>query len=66
MLFRSEGRAPFTFSDHVYVETIKRLTPPDGAVTIDSDPLVLLRPEGAWDRPGVLDRSATRPASNPH
>jgi predicted GNAT family N-acyltransferase len=61
-----EGRAPFTFSDHVYVETIKRLTPPDGAVTIDSDPLVLLRPEGAWDRPGVLDRSATRPASNPH
>jgi predicted GNAT family N-acyltransferase len=61
-----EGRAPFTFSDHEYVETIKELTPPDDAVTIDSDPLVMLRPEGAWDRPGVLDRSAARPATNPH
>jgi len=61
-----EGRAPFTFSDHEYVETIRELTPPDDAVTIDSDPLVVLRPEGAWDRPGVLDRSAARPATNPH
>ena len=60
------GRAPFTFSDHEYVETIRELTPPDDAVTIDSDPLVVLRPERAWDRPGVLDRSAARPATNPH
>jgi hypothetical protein len=22
----------------------------------------VIRPEGDWDRPGVLDRSATRPA----
>jgi predicted GNAT family N-acyltransferase len=60
------GRAPFTFSDHEYVETIKHLTPPHDAVSIDSDPMVLLRPEGAWDRPGVLDRSTDRPATNPH
>lgn len=60
------GRPSFTFSDHEYVETIRELTPPDDAVTIDSDPLVLLRPEGAWDRPGVLDHSARRPATNPH
>ena len=60
------GRARFKFSDHEYVETIRELTPPDDAVTIDSDPLTILRPEGAWDRPGVLDRSAARPASNPH
>ena len=60
------GRRPFTFSDHEYVETIRELTPPEDAVTIDSDPLVVLRPEGAWDRPGVLDRSAARPATNPH
>jgi hypothetical protein len=60
-----EGRAPFVFSDHEYVETIKELTPPDDAITIDSDPLVVLRPEGQWDRPGVLDRSAARPATNP-
>jgi len=60
------GRKPFTFSDHEYVETIRELTPPEDAVTIDSDPMVLLRPEGAWDRPGVLDRSAARAATNPH
>ncbi|HEY1427495.1 MAG TPA: GNAT family N-acetyltransferase [Caulobacteraceae bacterium] len=60
------GRQRFTFSDHEYVETIRELSPPDDAVTIDSDPLMVLRPEGAWDRPGVLDRSAARPATNPH
>jgi predicted GNAT family N-acyltransferase len=59
-------RPSFTFSDHEYVETIRELTPPHDAVTIDSDPLVVLRPEGAWDRPGVLDQSACRPATNPH
>jgi predicted GNAT family N-acyltransferase len=59
------GRAKFKFSDHEYVETIRELTPPADAVTIDSDPLTILRPEGAWDRPGVLDRSAARPATNP-
>lgn len=61
-----EGRPRFTFSDHEYVETIRELQPPPSAVTMDSDPMVLLRPEGAWDRPGVLDHSAQRPATNPH
>jgi predicted GNAT family N-acyltransferase len=61
-----KGRERFTFSDHEYVETIRALSPPEDAINIDSDPLVLLRPEGAWDRPGVLDRSAARPALNPH
>jgi predicted GNAT family N-acyltransferase len=61
-----KNRPSFTFSDHEYVETERDLEPPEGAVSMDSDPLVLLRPEGAWDRPGVLDRSAHRPATNPH
>jgi len=61
-----EGRPGFTFSDHEYVETIRELNPPEDAIGIDSDPMVLLRPEGAWDRPGVLDRSQERPATNPH
>ena len=42
------------------------LAPAPDALTIDSDPMMILRPEGAWDRPGILDRSAARPASNPH
>ena len=60
------GRPRFVVSDHEYVEVERRLTPTPDAITIDSDPLVMLRPEGAWDLPGVLDRSTDRPASNPH
>ena len=54
------GRSPFSFSNFDYVEMEFDLAPPADAITIDSDPLVLLRPEGDWDRPGVLDRSMIR------
>jgi predicted GNAT family N-acyltransferase len=59
-------RPTFTFSDHEYVETVRELEPPPDAISFDSDPYLLLRPEGEWDRPGVLDRSRQRPATNPH
>jgi predicted GNAT family N-acyltransferase len=61
-----KDRPTFKFSDHEYVETMRELEPPPDAISIDSDPMVLLRPEGAWDNPGVLDRSTHRPATNPH
>jgi predicted GNAT family N-acyltransferase len=54
------GRQPFVFSDYEYIEMEFDLTPPADAITIDSDPLVLIRPEGEWGRPGVLDRSVQR------
>jgi predicted GNAT family N-acyltransferase len=54
------GRQPFSFSDQDYVEMEFDLHPPTDAITIDSEPFVLLRPEGEWDRPGVLDRSVER------
>jgi predicted GNAT family N-acyltransferase len=57
------GRPAFCFSDYDYVELEFDLEPTEDAINIDSDPLVLLRPEGEWDRPGVLDRSAGRTAS---
>jgi predicted GNAT family N-acyltransferase len=60
------GRPRFIFSDHEYIEVERILELPDNAITVDSDPLLILRPEGAWDRPGVLDHSACRPATNPH
>ncbi|HZC15354.1 MAG TPA: hypothetical protein VE309_01195 [Caulobacteraceae bacterium] len=50
-------RPLFSFSDYDYVEMEFALSPPDDAICIDSDPSILLRPEGEWDRPGVLDRS---------
>ncbi|MBS0410676.1 MAG: GNAT family N-acetyltransferase [Proteobacteria bacterium] len=61
-----EGRPRLVFSDHEYIEVERLLEPCEDALGIDSDPMVILRPEGAWDRPGVLDLSAARPATNPH
>ncbi|WP_374659470.1 GNAT family N-acetyltransferase [Phenylobacterium sp.] len=58
------GRENFVFSDHDYVEMVVDGSPPPDALTLDSDPMVLLRPEGAWDEAGVLDRSTARAATN--
>ncbi len=57
-----EGRADFRFSDYDYVECQRVLPARADAITIDSDPYVVMRPEGEWDRENVLDRSAARPA----
>ena len=51
------GRPRFSFSGIVYAEVERDLPKASDALTMDSDPLVLLRPEGAWDRPGPLERS---------
>jgi predicted GNAT family N-acyltransferase len=57
-----EGRSDFRFSDYEYVECQRVLPARADAITIDSDPYVVMRPEGEWDRENVLDRSAARPA----
>ncbi|MGD0189647.1 MAG: GNAT family N-acetyltransferase [Rhizomicrobium sp.] len=57
---------PLVFSDHEYVEVFAELEPHAEAITMMSDPYVIVRPEGKWDEPGVLDDSAARPATNPH
>jgi predicted GNAT family N-acyltransferase len=64
--FPRQSRDGFVFSDHDYVEIVAETTPPPDALSIDSDPMELLRPEGEWDRPGILDWSTSRPATNPH
>ena len=63
--FKPTDRPEFVFSDHLYVEIECDLEPHVDPVSIEMDPLRLVRPEGSWDRPGVLDRSAFRPATNP-
>jgi predicted GNAT family N-acyltransferase len=55
-----EGSSDFFFSDYPYVEIIYDTDAHPNAVGLGDDPYVLLRPEGRWDRPGVLDRSAKR------
>jgi len=61
-----EDKARFAFSDHEYVEIEGDISAHPEPLTRGSDPLVLIRPEGKWDEPGVLDRSASRPPTNPH
>lgn len=56
------GRENFAFSDFDYCEMEIPIAPHPEALTIRADPLQVIRPEGDWDRPGVLDRSASRPA----
>lgn len=57
---------PLVFSDHEYVEVVAELEPHAEAITLHSDPYVILRREGDWDNEGPLERSAARPATNPH
>jgi predicted GNAT family N-acyltransferase len=60
-----EGANTFVFSDFDYVEIVADLEPDPDAVVIGTSPYVLIRPEGRWHVPGVLETSAARPASNP-
>lgn len=53
--------APFTFSGYHYVEMKAVLPPRPDELRLDDGPHVLNRPEGDWNRPGVLEISAGRP-----
>lgn len=57
-----DGRDGFRFSDYEYVECFRELAARNDAISIDSDPYVVMRPEGQWDEASVLDHSAARPA----
>jgi predicted GNAT family N-acyltransferase len=57
---RLKGSSEFFFSDHAYIEIVFDTQPHPNAVKLGVDPYILMRPEGRWDRPGILDRSAQR------
>ncbi len=63
--FKPTDKPEFVFSDHLYVEIECDLEPHVDPISIEMDPLRLIRPEGDWNEPGVLDRSAFRPPTNP-
>ena len=54
------GRAPFWFSDYEYREIEIFVPDHPKALRMEADPYLIIRPEGAWDTPGVLDASAER------
>lgn len=50
----------FVFSDFDYVEVKLETTKHPKSITLDADPYVIIRPEGLWDQPGVLESSSRR------
>ncbi|MEL6728442.1 MAG: GNAT family N-acetyltransferase [Pseudomonadota bacterium] len=50
----------FHFSDFEYCEIEISIAAHPEAIRSTSDPLTMIRPEGDWDTPGVLDESASR------
>ncbi len=48
---------PFVFSGFSYTEMLLELPRDESAVSLTTDPLVTIRPEGSWDVPGILERA---------
>jgi hypothetical protein len=53
------------FLDFDYVEIVLDTTPHPKAIAIGVDPYIMIRPEGRWPVPGILERSAIRPVTRP-
>ncbi len=64
--FKRVDDKTFHFSDHRYCAFYADLDSNEDRPTIHTDPMVLNRPEDHLDRPGILEDSITRGASNPH
>jgi predicted GNAT family N-acyltransferase len=56
-----ENTRRFVFSDFEYVEIVADIERDPHAITIGDDPYIVIRPEGRWHRPGILEQSASRP-----
>jgi predicted GNAT family N-acyltransferase len=50
-----EGRPAIKVSGFNYTEMMVNLDPVSGAITAESGAYIILRPEGDWDRPGILE-----------
>ncbi|HZH28256.1 MAG TPA: GNAT family N-acetyltransferase [Azospirillaceae bacterium] len=60
--FRLLNRPPIRFSGFTFIPMGREFEADPDAICFETDAEVLGRPEGEWDGPGVLERSATRPA----
>jgi hypothetical protein len=58
-----EGGKNLCFSDVDYTEVVLDLDRTPNALAIGANPYVLIRPEGRWHMPGILERSARRGTS---
>jgi predicted GNAT family N-acyltransferase len=60
-----QPQRPIVFSDFSYTEMLIPTERHPNALSLESDPYVLIRPEGEWDKPGPLEVSAQRPVTSP-
>jgi hypothetical protein len=60
-----EGGHELVFSDFDYVEMVADFEMHPDAIGIGADPYVIIRPEGRWHVPGILERSAGRKVTRP-
>ena len=56
---------PLVFSDFSYTEMLLEADRRSDAITMATDPYVLIRPEGKWHETGVLETSSARNNSSP-
>lgn len=60
-----DGGRELVFSDFDYVEMVMAMPRDANAIAIGQDPYVVIRPEGRWHLPGVLEESSARAVSRP-
>ncbi len=60
-----ENGKNFVFSDFDYVEIVADIEPDPNPIALGNDPYVIIRPEGRWHKPGILERSASRAVTQP-
>jgi predicted GNAT family N-acyltransferase len=63
--FRPLDGDTLVFSDFDYREMVLDTNRHPDAIAIESDPYKIIRPEGRWHEPGILERSAARPVTRP-
>jgi predicted GNAT family N-acyltransferase len=61
----SDPARELVFSDFDYVEMTFDAIHAADPVSMETDPYVLIRPEGSWHEPGILERSAARGVTTP-
>jgi predicted GNAT family N-acyltransferase len=61
----SDTPRELVFSDFDYVEMVCTTRRAAETISFDTDPYVIIRPEGSWQAPGILERSKARGVSRP-
>jgi predicted GNAT family N-acyltransferase len=55
-----DGRPELVFSDFEYIEMVCHTKRADKTISFETDPYVIIRPEGSWHEAGILERSKAR------